>query len=101
MTGDAQFTAALRGGFTKKQVPLVVADCKDAQYEIGGAMSRKGSAARGVFTGVWNTQEASIEIVNLKSGEVTYGYNWGKGNRNVQSAAEGCAKHIRNEAIEH
>ena len=101
MTGDPQFTAALRGGFSKKQVPLVVvADCKDAQYEIRGGTSHKGSAARGIFTGVWNTQEASIDVVNLKSGEVIFGYNWQKGNRNLQSAAEGCAKHIKNDAVE-
>ena len=51
-----------------------------------------------LFIGSENSNEqASIKVVELKSGAVIFGYSVHKGNsvRGRQSAGEACAKHIK------
>src|SRR5262245_57523496 len=106
--GSRVYVAPMEGGFdtflvaafVKKQVPVtVVTDRKKADYEITGiAESEKAGWAKMLFMGSEQSRElASIKVVNIKSGEVVYGYAVHKGNsyRGKQSAAEACAKHLK------
>lgn len=87
-------------GFRNKKVPLtVVVDRSKADYEISGVSeSEKAGWAKMLFIGSENSNEqASIKVVELKSGAVIFGYSVHKGNsvRGRQSAGEACAKHIK------
>jgi hypothetical protein len=106
--GSRIFIAPIEGGFDtflaaaiiKKQVPVVVVtDHAKADYEISGiANTEKAGWAKMLFMGVDNSNDmASIKVVYLKSDEVVYGYSVRKGNsyRGKQSAAEACAKHLK------
>jgi len=44
-----------------------------------------------------SAEQASIMVVNLKSGNVVFGYNVNKSSsaRGKQSSAEACAKHLK------
>ncbi|MDP9113242.1 MAG: hypothetical protein M3O20_06120 [Acidobacteriota bacterium] len=84
----------------KKKVPVkVVADREGADFEIGGnAESQKAGWAKIIFAGsVQSHEEASINVTNLKTNEIVFAYNVNKGNaaRGKQSAAEACAKHLK------
>ena len=51
-----------------------------------------------VFWGNTNSAEqASVKVVNVKTGTVVWGYNVNKGSsaRGKQSSAEACAKHLK------
>jgi hypothetical protein len=106
--GSRVFIAPMDGGFDtflvaaiiKKQVPVtVVTDKNKADYEITGISdSEKAGWAKMLFMGSEQSRElASVEVVDLKGGEVVYGYAVHKGNsyRGKQSAAEACAKHFK------
>jgi hypothetical protein len=106
--GSRVYVAPMDGGFdtflvaaiVKKQVPMtVVTDRSKADYEITGiAESEKAGWAKMLFMGSEQSRElASVKIVEIKSGEVVYGYAVHKGNsyRGKQSAAEACAKHLK------
>jgi hypothetical protein len=106
--GSRIFIAPIEGGFDtflaaaiiKKQVPVViVTERGKADYEISGiANTEKAGWAKMLFMGVDNSNDmASIKVVYLKSDEVVYGYSVRKGNsyRGKQSAAEACAKHLK------
>jgi len=106
--GSRIYIAPIEGGFDtflaaaiiKKQVPVVViTDRTKADYEITGiASTEKAGWAKMLFMGVDNSNDmASIKVVYLKSSEVVYGYAVRKGNsyRGKQSAAEACAKHLK------
>jgi hypothetical protein len=106
--GAKLYIAPIEGGFDifltaaliKKQVPVtVVTDHSKADYEITGiSESEKAGWAKMLFTGSQQSRElASIKVVDLKSGDVVYGYAVHKGNsfRGKQSAAESCAKHLK------
>jgi hypothetical protein len=106
--GSRIFIAPMEGGFDtflaaaiiKKQVPVtVVIDRTKADYEIDGISdSEKAGWAKMLFMGSEQSREmASVKVVDLKSGEVVYGYAVNKGNsyRGKQSAAEACAKHFK------
>src|ERR1700676_498643 len=106
--GSRVYVAPMDGGFdtflvaaiVKKQVPMtVVTDRSKADYEITGiAESEKAGWAKMLFMGWEQSRElASVKIVEIKSGEVVYGYAVHKGNsyRGKQSAAEACAKHLK------
>jgi hypothetical protein len=97
---EGGFDTFLAAAIIKKQVPVVVVtDRTKADYEITGiANSEKAGWAKMLFMGVDNSNDmASIKIVDLKSNEVVYGYSVRKGNsyRGKQSAAEACAKHLK------
>lgn len=106
--GSKVYVAPMEGGFdtflvaafVKKQVPIVVVtDRTKADYEISGiAESEKAGWAKMLFMGSQQSRElASVKVVYLKSEEVVYGYAVHKGNsyRGKQSAAEACAKHLK------
>jgi len=106
--GSRIYIASIEGGFDtflaaaiiKKQVPVtVVTDRTKADYEVTGISStEKAGWAKMLFMGVDNSNDmASIKVVEIKSNEVVYGYSVRKGNsyRGKQSAAEACAKHLK------
>ncbi len=106
--GARVYVAPMEGGFdtsliaaiVKKKVPLtVVTDRTKADYEISGiSESDKAGWAKMFFLGSDASREqASIKIVDLKSGDVVFAYNVHKDNsaRGRQSAAEACAKHLK------
>ena len=107
-SGSKVYVAPMEGGFdislvaaiVKKQLPVVVvADKAKADYEISGiSQSDKAGWAKMLFMGTdASNEQASIKVVDLKSGEVVFGYNVKKENsaRGRQSAAEACAKHLK------
>jgi hypothetical protein len=106
--GAKIYVAPMEGGFdislvaalVKKQVPVtVVTESAKADYEISGiSQSDKAGWAKMLFLGTdASNEQASIKVVDLKSGEVVFGYNVKKENsaRGKQSAAEACAKHLK------
>ena len=107
-SGAKLFIAPVEGGFEnylaaaiqQKKVPVVVVTIRDkADFEISGvAESEKAGWAKMLFMGCAASKEqAGIKIVNLKSDQVVFAYAVHKGNsaRGHQSAAEACAKHMK------
>lgn len=95
--GFENFIAA---GIIKKKVPVVlVNDRAKADYEISGVSeSEKAGWAKMLFLGSQQSREqASVQVVDLKTGEVVFAYSVHKGNsaRGKQSAGEACAKHLK------
>lgn len=110
--GSAFYVAPMEGGFdiflvaalVKKQVPVtIVTDRRRADYEITGiSESEKAGWAKMLFFGSQSSRElASVKVVEIKGGEVIFGYAVHKGNsyRGKQSAAEACAKHLKERIV--
>lgn len=106
--GSKIYIAAIPGGFEnyiaagilKKKVPVVlVNDRSKAGYEVSGVSeSEKANWAKMLFVGSEASREqASIQVVDLKTGEVVFAYSVHKANsaRGKQSAGEACAKHLK------
>lgn len=106
--GSKIYIAPIEGGYDiylaaaihKKEVPVViVTDRSKADYEIAGvSASERAGWAKMLFMGSQQSgEEASIKIVDLKTGTVVFGYNVHKGNsvRGKQSSSEACAKHLK------
>jgi hypothetical protein len=106
--GARVFIAPVEGGFEnylaaaiqKKEVPVVVVTNREkAEFEISGvAESEKAGWAKMMFMGsAASKEQAGIKIVNIKSDEVVFAYAVHKSNsaRGRQSAAEACAKHMK------
>ena len=106
--GAKVFIGPIEGGYDiylaaamhKKQVPIViVTDRAKADYELSGVSeSEKAGWAKIVFWGNSSSNEqASVKVVNLKTGTVVWGYNVNKSSsaRGKQSSAESCAKHLK------
>jgi hypothetical protein len=94
------FDTYLKAAIEKKKLPVVVvADKSTAQFEIAGTSeSQKAGAAKIILMGNWHsTEDASIQVANLASGEVVFAYSVHEqsSNRGRQSAAESCAKHLK------
>ena len=102
------FIGAIEGGYDiylaaamhKKEVPIViVTDKSKADFELSGVTeSEKAGWAKTIFMANTNTNEqASIKVVNLKTGTVVFGYNVNKSSsaRGKQSSSESCAKHLK------
>lgn len=92
---DTYLTAALQ----KKKVPVVVVVDKDkAEYELSGVSDhQKAGWAKVVFMGqIHSDEQASVKLVNIKTGEVVFAYAVNKKNsmHGRQTAAEACAKHM-------
>jgi hypothetical protein len=107
-SGSRVYVSPIEGGFDtfltaaiiKKKVPItVVTDKSRADYEISGiAESEKAGWAKMLFMSSDQSRElASVKVVELKTGDIVYGYAVHKGNsyRGKQSAAEACAKHLK------
>lgn len=98
------FESYLIAAMKNKKVPLEIVDQREkADFEITGTSeSKKASAAKKIIMGSWHsTEEASITVTDLKSGEVVYGYSVHKQEsaHGKKSTAEACAKHLKDEAI--
>jgi hypothetical protein len=106
--GARVFIAPVEGGFEnylaaaiqKKNVPVIVVTNRDkADFEISGvAETEKAGWAKMLFMGsAASKEQAGVKIVNLKSDEVVFAYAVHKSNsaRGKQSAAESCAKHMK------
>lgn len=94
------FETFLKAAIEKKEVPLVIVEDKDkADFEITGASnSQKASTAKKIFKGSWHSrEEASINVANIKTGEIVFAYSAHKENsaHGKQSSAEACAKHLK------
>lgn len=97
---DTYLIAALQ----KKKVPVTVVTNKEqADYEIDGVSDhQKAGWAKVILAGDFHSDDqASIKMVNLKSGEVVFAYAVNKKStlHGRQTAAEACAKHLK-EAVE-
>ena len=84
----------------KKQVPVkIVSEKESADYIINGTSeSQKAGWAKTIMTGQSGSdEEASINVTDVKTKEIIWGYNVHKKNsvRGKQSAAEACAKHLK------
>jgi hypothetical protein len=106
--GSRLFIAPIEGGYDtylaaamhKKEVPLIlVADRSKADFELSGVTdTEKAGWAKTIFLASTATnEEASIKVVNLKTGIIVFGYNVHKTNsaRGKQSSSESCAKHLK------
>jgi hypothetical protein len=98
------FETYLRAAINKKKVPVEIVDQRDrADYEITGVSeSKKASAAKKIVMGSFHsTEDASIKISNIKSGEVVYAYSVHEENstHGKQSSAEACAKHLKDDGM--
>jgi len=94
------FENYIAAGILKKKVPVVlVSDRSKADYEISGVSeSEKANWAKMLFIGSQaSNEQASVQVTDLKSGEVVFAYSVHKVNsvRGKQSAGEACAKHLR------
>lgn len=97
---DTYLTAALQ----KKKVPVtVVMDKTQADYELTGVSDhQKPGWAKIAFTGsIHSDEQASVKLINIKTSEVVFAYAVNKKNslHGRQTAAEACAKHMK-QAIE-
>src|SRR5882724_841212 len=95
-----EFDTFLKDAFKAKKVPMVLVDDKSqADYEITGASnSQKASTAKKLIMGSWHSsEEASINLVNLKSGATVFAYSVHKSDsaHGKKSTAEACAKHLK------
>jgi hypothetical protein len=87
-------------GIVKKHVAVVIVADRDlADYEIkGSAETEKAGWAKIMFLGSQNSNEdASINVTDVKTGEVVFGYSVHKMNsvKGRQSAGEACGKHLK------
>jgi hypothetical protein len=94
------FETYLKAAMTKKKVPLqIVEDKAQADFVITGhSDSQKASTAKKVIMGNWHSNEdASINVANIKTGEVVFAYEAHKDSsaHGQQSTAEACAKHLK------
>jgi hypothetical protein len=94
------FEAHLVEALKSKKVPVEVVTAKDqAEFEISGTSeSKKAGAAKILLRGSWRSSEqASITITNLKSGESVWAYSVNKSDsaHGKRSTAEACAKHLK------
>lgn len=106
--GSKVFIAVMENGFDDylkaalqaKKVPLVVVENKDsAEFEISGhSETQKAGTAKKVIRLDWHSNEqASIQVVNLKTSEVAFAYSVNKPSsaHGKKSTAESCAKHLK------
>jgi hypothetical protein len=98
------FEDDLKTAMTTKKVPVLLVDRREnAEFEITGvAESKKAGAAKILIMGSFHsTEDASIKVSNLKTGEIVYAYSVHKENstHGKKSSAEACAKHLKDEAV--
>ena len=94
------FDTYLAAALQKKKVPVViVADKEKADYELQGVSDhQKAGWAKVVFLGqIHSDEQASVKLVDIKSGEIVFAYAVNKKNslHGRQTAAEACAKHMK------
>lgn len=93
------FENDLQAAFLKKHVPLLMVDDKEkADYVVEGKNdNQKAGWAKTVFFSPAPAEHASIVIKGAKDGTIVYAYSVDKiaARHGPQSAAEACAKHLR------
>ena len=94
------FETYLAAAIQKKKVPLVVVSVEGkAQFVItGDSDTKKAGWAKIIFMGnLHSDEEASVAMVNTKSGGVVFAYAVNKKNtlHGQQTSAEACAKHLK------
>jgi PEGA domain len=94
-----QFGSYLAAAFRVKSVPMIVVTNRSiADYEaIGHAESQKAGWAKILLTNhLGSREEATFNVVDLRTSEVVFAYNYKMENsyRGKQSSAESCAKHL-------
>lgn len=107
--GSKIYIAAIPGGFEnyiaagimQKKVPVVlVTDREKADYEISGVSETENANwAKMLFMSSGASKEqASIQVLDIKLGQVVFAYSVHKANsaRGKQSVGEACAKHLKN-----
>lgn len=99
------FETPFKKALKDKKVPVeAVEKREDAAYEITGtAESKKAGAAKKIIMGSWHSdEEASIQVADLKTGEVVFAYAVHKQDsaHGQRSTAEACAKHLKDEGVE-
>ena len=97
---DDNFHEYLKAAIEAKKVPVtIVSDKSQADFEIGGhSDTQKASTAKKVIMWDWRSNEqASIQTVNLKTGDVVFAYSVNKKSsaHGKKSTAEACAKHLK------
>ena len=95
-----EFEKDLIAALEAKKVPVeVVTEKEKADFEISGTSdSKKAGAAKILIRGSFHSSEqASITITNLKSGESVWAYSVNKSDsaHGKRSTAEACAKHLK------
>lgn len=90
----------LKAALQAKKVPVVIVEDKDsADFEISGhSETAKASTAKKVIMWNWHSDEqASIQVVNLKTSEIVFAYSANKQSsaHGKKSTAEACAKHLK------
>jgi hypothetical protein len=96
------FDTYLKAAITDKKVPIEIVESKDkADYDISGVSeTRKASTAKKAIMLNWHSdEEASIQVANLKTGEVAWSYSVHKQSsaHGKKSTAEACAKHLKDD----
>lgn len=94
------FETYLAAAIEKKKVPVtLVKDRKDAEFEVTGhSETQKASTAKKLIMWDWHSNEqASIQVIDLKSSEVAFAYSVNKVSsaHGKRSTAEACAKHLK------
>ncbi|MEK7831957.1 MAG: hypothetical protein AAB401_12765, partial [Acidobacteriota bacterium] len=92
-----EYEKFLADALKAKKVPVEIVTEKDkADFEITGTTeSKKAGAAKIIIRGSWRSSEqASITVTNLKSGEAVWAYSVNKSDsaHGKKSTAEACAK---------
>src|SRR5712692_8669511 len=93
------FETYLAAAMAKKKVPVTVVSSREqADFEItGAAKEQRNGVWRAVLLSQYGSQEdASIQVTNIKTGVVAFAYAVNKPSSRMQSAAEACAKHLKN-----
>lgn len=93
---DTYLTAALQ----KKKVAVIIVTKKEqADYELDGVSDHaKAGWAKTVFLGqIHSDDQASVKLIDVKTGQVVFAYAVNKKNtlHGRQTAAEACAKHLK------
>jgi hypothetical protein len=95
------FETYLSAALQKKHVPLTIITSKErADFVITGASdTKKAGWAKIIFMGnLHSDEEASVTMINNKTGAVVFAYAVNKKNtlHGQQTSAEACAKHLKN-----
>jgi len=94
------FENDLKSAIQSKKVPVVLVANKDeADYVITGTSEteKAGAAKKAIMLNWHSNEQASISVIDNKSGDVIYAYSVNKKSsaHGKRSTAEACAKHLK------
>ena len=77
----------------------IVSDRSTAEFEVTGhsETEKAGAAKKAIMLNWHSNEQASIQVANLESGEITFAYSANKKSsaHGKKSTAEACAKHLK------